>query len=571
MRTSEVSTDIDSADGTDKLPRSAIFQSLAALAIFSSLGLYVFTRISGVLPTVFGDELVYQRASYSQGASSYLGNGLFSALYGLTASYGLDSYQYVKFINVLFLVGVGFSVYLYSRQSLDFVWALAFGAASIVGPLSVYASFFMPEVMFSFLISLFLGLFALFWSKSGTKMSWGWLLAASLVLAAASAVKPHALFLAPIALVFISVRSGAVGKRFLELLAFTVVLVVGNVLVTQLLGPEGASPLFGDYFGGAVSFLGNSAWPEILDSPGAPDGVEANTASSSLLVLAGSQVLLNLFASLAFVGLPVGVLLASVFVLRNSASFSLIALAFLITVVAAFTVYVTLTGDDHSDRVLLRYYEWLFLFIYIDAASTLLSMKNRETRFDAVVFAFGIIQVGSIWAIQGLEIDFQVSDSIFLAGLGLNLDSPYALSGIIIIGFYLLIRRLIRPHVVVTSVAFLGFFVLGFSSQQSQIDMNSKISGSDLAGIFLYENPELLATRAGAIVGADRTLNQAVRFWSREYDLELYTVAPESPIEVSDNESPKVVVALDSVTLNTSKRVKVIHEGNNFTIYEILE
>lgn len=544
---------------------------VTAVLILLAAGFWIYIRVREVLPTVFGDELVYQSMSYSDNNQSYLGNGFFTFVYGFTAQFGLESYAYIKALNVAFVSIFGIAVYVYSRKHLSWTASVLISVAGVVSPLSVYSSFFMPEAMFLAFIGLFFTSFS-FYMQNENGRGLASLFFVALFLGLASTIKPHALFVLPVVLIYLVWASKGYRASWSHPLLFVAILSLVNIGVTSLAAPAGSIPFFGDYLAGVFDFVGGLASePATNDSIAVTASAGTPEAQVDLIAVLTSQLGLNLLAGIAFAGVPLGVLIADWLSHKKLPPFSLAIFSFFVLVVALFTTYVTLTGDDHSDRLLLRYYEWILIFLFIDAIVLMTREEDKIPGLRRIIGIAGMAQIAAAVLLANLPVDFQVSDSIFGTGLGKSLDAPYLLAMSVGIFVYLIVRQYVKSPRGLIGLTLVLFASLGFSSQQNQIDVNSIYTGSDYAGVYLFENAQKFETKEIAIVGGNWTLNQAAKFWSRLHEADLYTVEPGSVIQVSDSETPKIVVTLEGITLEQTERVQKIHEGDAFQIYEIAQ
>ena len=561
----------DDLSGNQVSSKRAVGEMFAASIILSVAGVWIFTRVFGVLPTVFGDELVYQTMSYAEESQGYLGNGFFTFVYGITAQFGLESYSYIKALNSAFIAIFGITVYVYARKNLSWTVSVLISVAAVVGPLSVYSSFFMPEAMFLAFIGVFFTSFV-FYTQNEMGRGLTSLACAALFLGLASTIKPHALFVLPVVLVYIVWLSRGNRSAWSFPLLFLAIMSLVNIGVTSLAAPAGSFPFFGDYLAGVFDFVGDLASETAVDDNLAvTSSAGASEAQVGLISILSSQLALNLLSGIAFAGVPLGVLVVNWFTHKKLPSFSLAIFSFFVLVVTLFTAYVTLTGDDHSDRLLLRYYEWILIFLFIDAIVLMTKEEDNSPGLRRVIGIAGLAQIAAAVLLANLPVDFQVSDSIFGTGLGKSIDAPYLLVFTVGIFVYLIVRQYVKSPRGLTGLTLVLFASLGFSAQQSQIDVNSNYTGSDYAGIYLFENAQKFETKEIAIVGGNWTLNQATKFWSRLHEADLYTVEPGSVIQVSDSETPKIVVTLEGITLEQTERVQIIHEGDAFQIYEIAQ
>lgn len=529
----------------------------------------VYLRVQYVLPTIFGDELVYQKMSYFDDYGTYLGNGIYSALFSVTQGLGIESYDLVKQINIafLFLMGIAVGVYALRRLSPWLSGLIAF--ASVFSPIGVYASFFMPEVMFVAIMAWSLVLFDFYWHSKSMRSAYGFLAGSFLLLTIASLVKPHALFVVPIMLLFLLFDPRtSLAVRFGVAALSTGAIIGVNIALTAIFAP-GSLPLFGDYMSGVWSLLFGA---ETVEVPSETSEESAPSAGSSPEINLLSFIFGQLLGFFVIIFSAIGSAIALIWANAKDkfhSKLSLSLLIWLVIVIIAFAYYVTSTGDDHTDRILLRYIEWLFVFVIIDAAAGLARSEEIPAWKRNIVGTVAIIQAISAFVYPQLGFETLISDSIFGSGVALNADSPWLIAVLSLAVAYIMLRIPEKAPVAITTIFAATLVGIGFSAQQYQMDVNTTAVSSDKAGIYLYEKYKGDFDEPLLIVGSDRTLNQSTIFWSRIYQAELQTTDSGRAITVSESEIEQVVLTLDGITLNESEFVEPLHEGDGFYLYRV--
>ena len=220
------------------------------------------------LPTVMQDELVYMvQSRHTDPADASFPNYLFSWVYSSTLWIGTEFYNYVKFLNFIFLAGFGAIIYLLSRRMFGLWISIAVALGAVAGAASLYGSIFMPEAMYIFFAGLSFYL-VLNLPASPIKSSWKWLLAAGVSMALTSLVKPHALFLTVDFVLFFLFaskwRTEKIADRLFAGATFLATTIAVKLLGGFILaGPNGVT-LFGEYgsveslFARLLSFIGLS-------------------------------------------------------------------------------------------------------------------------------------------------------------------------------------------------------------------------------------------------------------------------------------------------------------------------
>ena len=519
---------------------------------------FVYWRLTPTLPTVMQDELVYMLQSrHTEPADAEFPNYLFSLIYSSTLWLGSEFYNYVKFLNFIFLSGFGAIIYLLSRRMFGLWTSLLVGLAAVAGPASLYGSIFMPEAMYIFFAGIsFYSVLRV--PAASTKTSWKWLLAAGISMALTSLVKPHALFLTIGFAMFFLFASKWKTINFLDrfLAAGTF---VGVTIFVKLLGglilagPNGVT-LFGGYgsveslFARFISLIGLS---DLGASEGTSEGESvAIRPSASFLELTAQQFGLH-FLAMGFILAPAWyVFFSTKFSVKSSmAELALFSIGTMMIVISAFGAYVTTTGDDHTDRVLLRYYEFLIPIVYLGAYQV---MKRKRPEGVLKYVFFGVFLIGAVLISANgiLGIEPKLSDSSYLLGIFDNLDMRWLYSAALVAVFLFILGSPVKlAQYAAATISFVTLFA-GFSAQQNQLDINSQPIGSDFAGQYVRDELADIPGKDIYVVGSDKQLVEASIFWMDrlgvEYELyESGSVVPTSQIP----EDKSVIVQILGVRL----------------------
>ena len=493
---------------------------IAALIGLVVLGL-VYWRLMPTLPTVMQDELVYMiQSRHTDPADANFPNYLFSWVYSSTLWLGTEFYNHVKALNFIFLAGFGVIIYLLSRKIFGLWISIAVALAAIAGPASLYGSIFMPEAMYIFFAGLSFYL-VLRVPAAPFKSSWKWLLAAGVSMALTSLVKPHALFLTVGFALFFLFASKWRTERFSDrLLAASAIL--GTTIVVKLLGglilagPNGIT-LFGGYgsveslFARFYSLIGLSGGES--SSRGSEGESIANQPAASFLELSVQQFGLH-FLAMGFLLAPAWyVFFSSKFSVKSSiAELALFSLGTMMIVISAFGAYVTTTGDDHTDRVLLRYYEFLIPIVYLGAYEVL-RQKHPEGILKYVFFGVFLLSAVLISANGIVGIEPRLSDSSYLLGIFDNLDMRWLYSAALVVTFLLILGAPVKLAQYTAATVSLATLFAGFSAQQNQLDINSQPIGSDFAGQYVRDELPEVPGEEIYVVGSDKQLVEATIFW----------------------------------------------------------
>ena len=538
----------------------------------------VYIRLEPTLPTIMGDELVYLvQSRHTAPADSTLPNYLFSFVYSSSLLVGVEFYWFIKVINFVFLYGFGAIVFLLAKKVFSFWLALLVALASVVGPVSLYGSVFMPEAMYMFfaLLSFY---FVLQTPAKPLKQSWPWVLGAGLVLALTSLVKPHALFLLLGFALFYLFSSK---WRMLDFLnrALASVTFVGSTVVVKLLGGflfagTAGLTLFGGYgsvaglfqrfldlvgLGSTSSDSEGSSWSE-SEAP-ATIAYERASDNAGLFELFLQQFGLH-FLTVGFLLAPVWyVFFSTKFSVKSSiAELSLFSIGTMMIVISAFGAYVTIGGDDHTDRILLRYYEFLIPVVYLGAYQVL-KQKHPEGILKYVFFGVFLISAILISANGIASIEPKLSDSSYLVGIFGNLDMRWFYSAALIAVFLFILGVPAKlAQYSATTIALATIFA-GVSAQQNQLDINSQQIGPDFAGQYVRDELPDLPGQKIYVVGSDKQLVEASIFWMDRagVEFELYdsgSVLPDSEIPAGKS----VIVQVLGVQIENIEEGDLIEE-----------
>ena len=369
--------------------------------------IWVMTRIMTVLPKILGDELIYSNnARHTAPADSSVPNYFFNLLYSTTSNFGYGFYTAAKVYNLFFLVALSAVVYLAARliakPGVSFVVALI----ALVGPISAYASYFTPEMMFYFGCAVVIYFALRFHARTGVG-KWALL---GFGLGLVTLVKPHALFLtAPLLayIVYLAFKGEGNGwlKSSARLLTFT-----GALAITKLgigfafAGQKGLSLFGGSYDSGAQA---------AISSGGAPIGGALTDPNVAVIAAGGAvgttvwQVLFHISYMLMFLAVPLiltGIQTIRAFRTKGEPSettkvsfFLFVALIALVLVSAAFVAYSSAFGETLQNRVMIRYYEYLIPFLPL----TLLPLGNHIPKLGSAA-KWAILAGAGVWLIIAL-------------------------------------------------------------------------------------------------------------------------------------------------------------------------
>ena len=548
-------------------------------------------RVWPVLPAVMQDEYVYSmQARFTPFAEQLYPNYLFSWLYSGTSACGADFYSCGKGLNVLFFFVTLTFIFLIARRLLGITWGAMIAAIAAFSPVHVYVSYFMPEAMYFAFISatIYVALIA------GAKHKLTWWVATGALLGLSALVKPHALFTLPAFLLFallVALRSegGSLGKGLIASLgklgAFAVVKFGGGFAFA---GAAGLS-LFGtsyeqslnqfvsesaqgqaDVTGQTISSVSNAALDASVQAaePSGPGFFEVFIPHSLahlalLLTVAGIPLLLSMSVIKDAVVKKQEVSASSQFLLL----IGLLALSFAV-VVGAFEGVVTSLGDDHSSRIITRYYEFLVPLLLI-AAAVFAKFVEPKTRVRLIQSGILIAALIFGWVyLSGVNQSF--ADSILLSGY---LSSPAVIPIVAVVGIIVALVWVFSAgsgsKLIVYVATPLVLLIAGFSSQGyllTQVGTNEAYF--DIAG---QKAKPLLTDIAGdkiSIVGPVRYQNFTTKFWIDKPGIKDISLPDGESVDVAALPDVDYVVLIGNAKLTGA--AENLEQGEGYAIVKIV-
>lgn len=392
-------------------------------------------------PIILADELVFASYHIFSDAPGH-SNSLFEALYKLPALLSRDLVLWGKVINfVLYIMLFGLVGYLVAKLQRFEVATLYFALAFSI--LATSVAMYLPELLYQTLVTASLVFFVLGAGTRSRYSMWMTLAAASISIALAALSKPHALFvLLFMAIAFVPTYSAKFPKLRTRLGLATagvgIVILIRSAL-DFFLGSAAPLSLFGAYLDAQLAPSGQEVtWQLLPDLDTSP--LEIN------LYQALATTFWNYFAVALLFTMP-SLIIGSIELYRNRAnarlssimSFALgLVSTGMLAVAWIFGAYITSKGDDHTDRILLRYAEFL---IPLAVLALVYSFSDQDGRLSRRAYlwtatlpaiGFGYIIFGGF---DGLT--FQISDSLWVFSLSGYWIFTYALAiGLILITAY---------------------------------------------------------------------------------------------------------------------------------------
>ena len=538
--------------------------------------LWSISRVWTVLPSIMQDEYIYtSQAKNLPFAEQIYSNYIFSWIMGLTNYCGNDFYACTKSINSIFFLGTVLFTFLIALRFLSFRWSVFVASVTALSPIAIPVSYFMPETMYFSMMTLTI------WLTLVVSQKKSWLLwsVSGLSLGATALVKPHAIFMLPAFIIFALIFAyKKFGGSFLSGIKAGLAVGIG-FLITKLglgfafAGTEGLK-FFGGY-GSPVGALTGAATAEGVTIGGE---TVARSGLEVLVTVASTHLLAHASAMLLLAGIPLILSLrVSYSVLRTkqpigevSSLFVLVALitVSMVVVVALFEAYVTASGDDHSDRLILRYYE--FLIPQFIVMGLLLPRFTDSKRLYRIIQGSIVVAASMFFVIYyPPTFDKQYADASTLPGIG---DSQ---GFFVFVGLYVssavifwivnpergnfVIGRFIIPSVLVLALVM---------SQNKLIEINGTPAYFDQAG---WDSRSYLADVPGErilVVGQTRTEVFTVKFWIDDAGIRDLLVVDGSTIVPDDVLETDYVVTLGNMVVEFPH--EVVTEGEGYRLVKVV-
>lgn len=535
-----------------------------------------------VNPAILGDEYLYslnaRKASpWGPALAGDFSNYLFNFVYQSTNVCGEAFYQCGKILNIAFYMGFIFTTYLIAKRFVDFWLAYGFAVFAALSPLSVYTSMFLPESMYFF----FIGLLLLATLKALSDFSWfNWAVTGAAI-GTASLVKPHA-WLSALAIGFtllvVGLTQKSIGLKgtFLSGAALVAGAVLSRLVFGFLVGGPKALGFFGVYVGAdTLQQVTSGTNPNV-----APEEVVGSSPLDGVVALFLPQLNIHFLSLVALMGLSLALVVAGVVDLvqtreltaaRSMTLLSLIWLMVIVIEIVMFTGWVTGGGDDHTTRVLLRYYDFMFVLVPLAALAAIKSefwlRMNVFVRWSLA----GVLLAFLTPAFTGFfgELTIQIADAPNLAGLVVN---EQVFNATATIGFLGLLVFATFPRFGIWALAVtlpITMVATGWQIQDQYQMFRGSESPGDKAGRYLhdiYSEEELAQV---SIVANSRFDATNVGMWMDVPDIYYEVIAPGGIIPIDYfPENRRIIVLVGDYGYGLDGQTVSVFESADFSIFD---
>jgi phosphoglycerol transferase len=560
------------------------WKNLAFAGSMLAVAAWVYSRVAMVNPAILGDEYLYsinarKAAPWDPSPAGDFSNYLFNLVYSSTNLCGDAFYTCGKLLNLVFFVGFLTVIFIIAKRYMNFWIAFAFTILAGLSPLSVYTSMFLPESMYFFFLSL---VFAAVLKAADTYAWKDWALVGALI-GVTSLVKPHAwlsaiaigIFLVVLGLTNAKNRFGPLAKA---IGAISLGAILGRVIIGFLVAGPKALSFFGQYLNaGVVEQIGATA---PADS-GAATSAVATTPMNGVLSLFGTQFNIHMLTiaalmGVAILGVTVGVIeLARTRELTKVTALSLFAFIWLFSLVievVVFTGWITGGGDDHTTRVLERYYDFLFIVVPLAGLAALTSKFMAEAKIWIRLPLAVVMLVLITPAFSGFfgTLTIQIADAPNLAGLVVNQEvfnaaALFSFASLIVFAFF--------PKF--TPLVLIGLFPVtmvgtGYQIQDQYQGFRGELNAQDKAGQYLRANltPEQVDSTWIAATSRFEATNVAIWADSAAIKYDLFGAASVLDASLVPEGTAYVLVTGD---LTYSGAVLETIAGEGYTLHKIAD
>lgn len=541
------------------------------------LGLiWVMTRIMTVLPKILGDEYIYSmNARHTPLADSSVPNYIFNIIFSSTSAFGYGFYTAAKVYNLGFLLAFSAVVYfaarLIAKPGVSFVVAML----ALVGPISAYASYFTPEMMFYFGCALVIYFSLRFHARTGVG-KWALL---GVGLGLVTLVKPHALFLAaPIFAYIIYLALKGEGNRWLNApvraLAFVAAMFATKFAIGYAFAGQKGLAIFGGSYDASATSAINSGGKAIGEAT--TDPAVTAIASGGAVGTTVWQVLFHIAFMIMFLSVPLiltGIQTIRAFKTKGEPSettkvsfFLFVALIALVLVSAVFVAYSSAFGETLQNRVMIRYYEYLIPFLPL----TLLPLGNHIPKLGNLA-KWLILGGVTAWVLVALPNMSQYVPALFTDSslIASAIKSGIPLFMFALLGIAMLAYWLFKPEqgsqMFLYGFAPLVLVIYAISSYANMTVPSSIVGMYTQSSRWAHDHLTADEKKNIMIIGTVQQTAQAAQLWLDEPTSQKMVLAEGSTFDINTlPESVKYIIRVGAINL-TGDGIVVQQAKTNLT------
>ena len=541
----------------------------ALVAAFIATFAWVFNQVRDINPAILQDEWIYVVSSrlsspWDQNMPYDFGNYLFNFVYSSTLFCGEGFYTCAKVINLALLHGFALTLFVIALRFIPFWGVLVFYIATALSPTMVYGSMYLPESLLFF----FLGLTLYFVLKAADNPTWKSWAIAGIPLGLAALAKPHALMAAIAIGIYLIVSSIERRPFWKPVVINAAALFFAFLAVRVLVGLAVAGPkslnVFGAY--GATSSIATFVGEAGSAAPGEGSLVGAGAVAGAI-GLFPTQIYTHLMVVGALLGAAlVAIVISIIHSTRTSEikpvhHFALLAfiwLVALIIMIVLFTGWITGGGDDHTTRVLLRYYDYLFPIVMLAGVAVffdkdILTETKNWVRWIVIAPVFFVISAAFAGYFGTLTI--QIADAPNLAGLVVDKFTIDVTANLMLLT--LLVMAFFPKFTVWAAAAMVPFVMVatGYQIQDQYRGFRLDTSEADIAGQYVKQNVPQDELSDVVVLAESRFDGRVASFWMDvDNPLEILGAGSVYPTELLP-EGTKYVLVLGSLSLDGGEAI----------------
>lgn len=549
-----------------------------------ALGFWLFSRVESIGPAILGDEYIYSMGArksspWSDLATADFSNYLFNFVYSSTSICGEAFYSCAKALNIVFFLASCLVLFAVALRFLPFWLSFLFYGAVAISPVSIYTSMFLPESLYLFLINvvLYVTLRAV---SSYTIQNWTYV---GVAVGLASLVKPHAwmslVAILAAATVF-GLAKGLGNLRITLASIFSSILaaIMARIVVGLMVGGPKTVGFFGSYVSSATfEELGRVADGAAGQAPGIPPLSPMAGVAALFVPQFGTHLIttaaLTSLGLLSISGVTVALILRRLTDLSDSTKLALLVfiwwLALMIQIVM-FTGWVTGQGDDHSLRVLLRYYDFTNSFIWLAGLVTV--WNGTHLRVNWVIrwtLAGGFLMLlSAAFTSYFVSLSIQIADAPGLAGLIVNRNVFNTVAVVAFLGVmaYALFPNFLRIAMIALPITLIS---TGWQIQEQYEVFRGDKEPAEVAGVYLRDNLDSEDLK-DVLVVTDTRFNATLAGFHIDAPGLDYLLAPPGAALTSDSLDSRKSIVLFVGDYEWNSPAEELARGTGYSIYRRL-